>query len=95
MSPIMANERKNVVSARQIAVMKKRCFDQVSPACAILMLSGTDFALELRSSSSLSVPSTCSRRVFCWLRDVRSGTVPGPVTRSLRFSILVSPESEG
>jgi len=72
----------------------KRRFDHERPACAILIDSGTD--LELRSSSSLSVPSTCSRRVLMTVRAVRAGA-DGPLrtTVSLRFSAFRSPDRIG
>ena len=78
------------------AVMKKRRFDQVRPACAIFTDSGTDLALTLRCSSSLSVPSTCSRRVFVGLRVERAGaTDPVRATVSMRFSAFRSPDRNG
>ena len=71
-------------------------FDQDRPACAIRTDSGGDFALDLRSSISFRLPSTCSRRDFCWLgRGPERTGDPVRVTVSLRFSACRSPDRIG
>ena len=79
------------------ALIRKNCrFDQVSQACCILTCRGTDFCLACSASSSLSVPSTCSRRVFVGLRVERAGaTDPVRATVSMRFSAFRSPDRRG
>ncbi len=85
----IAKVRKNAMNPITPPVMKNRRFDHDRPACAIFIVSGTDLALACRSSSSLRVPSTCSRRDFCGLRAAaRAGIDPVPATASRRFSTL-------
>ena len=100
----MANNLGVVVNLFDIPgqpALREACVEnilQVKPACEIRTARGTDFAaLARRSSISLSVPSTCSRRDFVALRPTRSARATEPVlaTVCLRFSALRSPERMG
>ena len=61
----VASTRKNAPKPSEPAVSKNRRFDQVSPACEMRAASGRRLAFFCRSSISLSVPCTCSRRDCC------------------------------
>ena len=75
-------------------VKMNRRFDQSSPACAMRTDSGARLAFLCRSSSSLSVPSICSRRGFC---AARVGRAIGSerATLAIRRSAFRSPERIG
>ena len=65
----------NAVMPSSPPVMKKRCFDQLNPACVIRLDSEADLAR--RSSTFFSVASICSRRGFSVLRAARAGAARG------------------
>ena len=70
------------------------CFDQVSPACAILTDSDGFLLFLCRSSNSFSVFSTESRRDTCVPRAART-TGSDLATLATRFSVLRSPDRIG
>ncbi len=85
----------NAPTPSEPAVTINRRFDQDSPACVSRTESGGRVAFFRFSSISLSVPSTCSRRVFC---VVRAGPVTigsERATLALRCSALRSPDRNG
>jgi hypothetical protein len=59
------------------------------------MASGTRLVVLWRSSMSLSVPSTCSRRDFCALRVGRAAIGSARATLAMRRSAFRSPEMIG
>ncbi len=79
----------NAPTPSTAAVTMKRRFDQSSPACVSRTDSGGRLAFFRRSSISLSVPSTCSRRDF-WRR--RATAAPRSA-RSARRSPCAAPLS--
>jgi len=64
MPPPVRKPATNITAPMTALTMMNWRFDQLRPACAMRIGKGRFFAFFSRSSSSLSVSSTCSRRTF-------------------------------
>ena len=79
---IRTNASRNAPTPDAPDDQKKCRFDQVRPACVNPRRKRHALGFLLRSSISLSVPSTCSRRDF-WLVRVAARRAPAPAARRL------------